>query len=178
MEHIQIERTSQMSVILIGMPSCGKSTLGVLLAKKLGYRFIDSDLLIQEREEMLLHEIIESKGIDGFLAIENEVNSSITDTKAVISTGGSAVYGKEAMEHLRTLGTIVYLYISRETMKARLGDYVHRGVVLPEGHTLDSMYDERNVLYESYADIIVKTDNSDISTALEEITKNIIESEK
>ena len=160
------------------MPSCGKSTLGVLLAKKLGYRFIDSDLLIQEREEMLLHEIIESKGIDGFLAIENEVNSSITDTKAVISTGGSAVYGKEAMEHLRTLGTVVYLYISRETMKARLGDYVHRGVVLPVGHTLDSMYDERSVLYESYADIIVKTDNSDISTALEEITKNIIESEK
>ena len=81
-----------MSVILIGMPSCGKSTLGVLLAKKLGYRFIDSDLLIQEREEMLLHEIIESKGIEGFLAIENEVNSSITDTKAVISTGGSTVY--------------------------------------------------------------------------------------
>ena len=167
-----------MSVILIGMPSCGKSTLGVLLAKKLGYRFIDSDLLIQEREGMLLHEIIESKGIEGFLAIENQVNSSITDTRAVISTGGSAVYGKEAMEHLRTLGTVVYLNISRETMKARLGDYVHRGVVLPKGYTLDQMYSERSVLYESYADITVATDKGDISTALEEISKNLVKGKK
>jgi shikimate kinase len=167
-----------MSVILIGMPSCGKSTLGVLLAKKLGYRFIDSDLLIQEREGMLLHDIIESKGIDGFLAIENEVNASITDTRAVISTGGSAVYGKEAMEHLRTLGSVVYLNISCDTMVSRLGDYVHRGVVLPEGYTLEDMYRERSVLYESYAEITVHTDSGDISTALEEISSVLVKKDK
>ena len=171
-------KVQQMSVILIGMPSCGKSTLGVLLAKKLGYRFIDSDLLIQEREGMLLHDIIESKGIDGFLAIENEVNASITDTRAVISTGGSAVYGKEAMEHLRTLGSVVYLNISCDTMVSRLGDYVHRGVVLPEGYTLEDMYRERSVLYESYADITVHTDSGDISTALEEISSVLVKKDK
>lgn len=158
-----------MSVILIGMPSCGKSTLGVLLAKKLGYRFIDSDLVIQEREGMLLHDIIEQKGKDAFLEIENAVNSSITDRGAVISTGGSAVYGSEAMEHLRTLGKMVYLYISYETMVKRLGDYVHRGVVLPEGYTLEDMYSERSKLYEAYADLTVDVEKGDISDCLEQI---------
>ena len=129
-----------MSVILIGMPASGKSTLGVLLAKKLGLRFIDSDLLIQETEGKLLHDIIEERGIDGFLEVENRVNASITDTAAIISTGGSAVYCAEAMEHLRTLGKVVYLKISLETMLSRLGDYVHRGVVLPDGYTLEDMY--------------------------------------
>lgn len=164
-----------MSVILIGMPSCGKSTLGVLLAKKLGYRFIDSDLLIQEKEGMLLHDIIEQKGIDGFLKVENEVNCSITDMLAVISTGGSAVYGKEAMEHLATLGKIVYLKISCQTMLERLGDYVHRGVVLPEGYTLEDMYNERSVLYERYADVVTEVCDGDITATLEQICAYIVE---
>jgi shikimate kinase len=158
-----------MSIILIGMPSCGKSTIGVLLAKKLGYRFIDSDLLIQEREQALLHEIIEQKGVEGFIAIENEVNSAISDKKAVISTGGSAIYGKEAMEHLSTLGKIVYLKISLDTMLERLGDYVHRGVVIRHGKTLEDMYNERAPLYESYADTVISLENTDISTTLEQI---------
>lgn len=162
-----------MSVILIGMPSCGKSTLGVLLAKKLGYRFIDSDLVIQEREGMLLHDIIEQKGIEEFLRIENEVNCSINDKNAVISTGGSAVYGREAMEHLGTLGKIVYLRISCETMLSRLGDYVHRGVVLPEGYTLEDMYAERSALYEKYADVVVDVYNGDFSSNLDEICKAV-----
>lgn len=158
-----------MSVILIGMPSCGKSTLGVLLAKRLGYRFIDSDLVIQEREGMLLHDIIEARGREEFLRIENDVNRSICDTRAVISTGGSAVYGKEAMEHLGTLGKIVYINISCETMLARLGDYVHRGVVLPEGYTLEDMYAERSKLYEKYADITINVRDSDITDNLDKI---------
>lgn len=165
-----------MSVILIGMPSCGKSTLGVLLAKKLGYRFIDSDLLIQESEGKLLHDIINARGIEGFLSVENRINSSITDTRAVISTGGSAVYGKEAMEHLRTVGTVVYLKISLDTMLSRLGDYVHRGVVLPKGYTLEDMYRERSVLYEKYADVIIDADRGDVSENLrliaEAVSKN------
>ncbi len=162
-----------MSITLIGMPSCGKSTLGVLLAKRLGYRFIDSDLLIQERESLLLHDIIVRDGREGFLKIENDVNCSITDTHAVISTGGSAVYGAEAMAHLATLGKIVYLQISLDTMLSRLGDYIHRGVVMPEGYTLSDMFLERNVLYEKYADLIISVDNGDISQSIEKICQAI-----
>ena len=162
-----------MSVILIGMPSCGKSTLGVLLAKKLGYRFIDSDLVIQEREGMLLHDIIEQKGREEFLKIEDDVNCSINDEKAVISTGGSAVYGKEAMAHLKNLGKVVYINISCETMLARLGDYVHRGVVLPDGYTLEDMYAERSKLYEKYADITINVSNADISDNLDAICRSL-----
>ena len=154
-----------MSVILIGMPSCGKSTIGVLLAKKLGYRFIDSDLLIQESEGKLLHEIIAKEGVDGFIEIENRINSSITDEKAVIATGGSAVYGEAAMKHLKALGKVVYLRISFEEMTRRLGDYVHRGVVMKEGYTLLDMYRERAELYEKYADITIDSAN--------DITKNL-----
>ncbi len=162
-----------MSVILIGMPSCGKSTVGVLLAKKLGYRFIDSDLLIQESEGRLLHDIISDEGIDGFIAIENNVNCGIVDEKAVISTGGSAVYGSEAMAHLKTLGKIVYLNISYETMSQRLGDYVNRGVVLREGYTLKDMYDERAKLYEKYADITVNCTNANISETLDNLLEHL-----
>ena len=158
-----------MSVILIGMPSCGKSTVGVLLAKTLGYRFIDSDLLIQEAENRLLHEIIETDGVDGFIETENRINCTISDKRAVISTGGSVIYGKEAMEHLSDLGKIVYLRISYETMTQRLGDYVHRGVVLRQGHTLLEMYNERAPLYEKYADIIVDCSDT-IALTLERIT--------
>ena len=142
-----------MSIILIGMPSCGKSTFGVLLAKKLGLEFIDSDLLIQKKHGKLLHELIEQHGNEAFLAIESEVNCSINATDAVIATGGSAVYSEAAMEHLATLGKIVYIRISYEEMAARLGDYAHRGVIMPAGYTLRDLYDERTALYERYADV-------------------------
>lgn len=143
------------NVILVGMPTCGKSTVGVLLAKQLGYRFIDSDLLIQEREGKLLHELIRERGVTGFLALENEVNCAIDADRAVIATGGSAVYGAEAMAHLKQNGKVIYLKISYETLCERLGDYVHRGVVMPDGYTLRQMYDERHALYERYADATV-----------------------
>ena len=144
-----------MSVILIGMPSCGKSTLGVLLAKQLGYRFMDSDLLIQESEGKLLHEIISEKGIDEFINIEERVNASITEQKAVIATGGSVIYGDKAMQNLKKLGKVVYLELSYDEMCSRLGDYSHRGVVMPGGGTLADMYAQRKPLYEKYADITV-----------------------
>ena len=143
------------NVVLIGMPSCGKSTVGVLLAKQLGYRFLDCDLLIQESEGRLLHELIAIHGIEGFLAIEDRINAAIDATHTVISTGGSAVYGRAAMEHLCAIGTVVYLKIDYQTLERRLGDYSHRGVVLPAGYTLRDLYRERTALYEKYADITV-----------------------
>lgn len=162
-----------MSIILIGMPSCGKSTLGVLLAKKLGYRFLDCDLLIQEREGKLLHEIIAERGNEGFIAIENEVNSTLREKKAIIATGGSVVYSEEAMANLKTLGKVVYLQIPYDEMCRRLGDFSHRGVIIREGTTLHDMYAERAPLYEKYADITVDVCNAQLSDSLEKIAEKI-----
>ncbi len=143
------------NIILIGMPGCGKSTVGVVLAKVLGYHFIDADLLIQERENRLLSEIIGEAGPEGFNQIENEVNSTIEADKAVIATGGSVVYGKEAMAHLSGSGVIIYLRIPLGELENRLGDLVERGISMREGQTLNDLYAERTPLYEKYADLII-----------------------
>ncbi len=158
-----------MSIILIGMPSCGKSTLGVLLAKRLGYRFIDSDLLIQETEGKLLHEIISESGNEGFLDVEERANASIADKKAVIATGGSVIYGESAMKNLKSLGKVVYLKVPYGEMCRRLGDYSHRGVVIKKGSTLADMYAEREPLYEKYADLTVDVCNAQLSDSLDKI---------
>lgn len=156
--------SSKPHIILIGMPACGKSTVGVLAAKALGYRFIDSDLVIQETDGRRLHRIIAEEGQAGFLAIEERVNLTLgkpASVPAVIATGGSAVYSEAAMEHFKAVGTVVYLRLSYETVKKRLGNFTHRGVVMPEGYTLRDLYDERCALYEKYADIIVDETQSD-----------------
>ncbi|MCI9500594.1 MAG: shikimate kinase [Hungatella sp.] len=140
---------------LIGMPASGKSTVGVLLAKRLGFSFVDVDIVIQEREKRLLKEIIAQEGIDGFMAVENRINASLDADRSVIAPGGSVIYGKEAMEHLREISTIVYLKLSYEDVKKRLGNLVDRGVVLKDGMTLLDLYNERVPYYERYADITV-----------------------
>ncbi len=160
-----------MSVILIGMPSSGKSTLGVLLAKNLGYEFIDSDLVIQKREGKRLHKIISEKGVDAFLEIEDAANLSIESRDAVIATGGSVVYCERAMEHLKTLGRVVYLQIPYEVMARRLGDFSHRGVVVRSGSTLLDMYLERVPLYEKYADITVDVSRADFADSVKRICR-------
>ena len=154
---------------LIGMPASGKSTVGVVLAKKLGYRFIDSDLVIQEKYGKLLYQLIEERGEAGFLMLENEINASITAEGAVIATGGSAVYGKEAMRHFREIGQIVYLKLPFEELEQRLGDLHERGVVLKKGYTLRDLYEERIPLYEKYADITIACEGKDIRSVMEEI---------
>ncbi len=143
------------NITLIGMPGSGKSTVGVLLAKRLGYSFVDSDLLIQEKEQRLLKEIIAEDGLDGFMEIENQVNSEIEAKKAVIAPGGSVVYYEEAMAHLSSISTVVYLKLSYEELEERLGNLVDRGVVLKDGMTLQDLYNERVPLYEKYAEITV-----------------------
>ena len=124
------------NVTLIGMPSAGKSTVGVLLAKRLGYSFIDVDLLIQEQEGKRLREIIEEQGLDGFLDVENRVNAGVEAEQAVIAPGGSVIYGKEAMEHLKSIGLVVYLKITYDELVKRVGDVKDRGVALKEQQTV------------------------------------------
>lgn len=133
------------NIILIGMPASGKSTVGVVLAKRLGYEFIDTDLLIQKQEQALLREIIAEKGEDGFLVIEDQVNADLEAERSVIAPGGSVVYCENAMKHYKEIGTVVYLQTSYQTIKERIGDPKKRGVVLREGQTLKDLYEERRV---------------------------------
>lgn len=163
------------NVILIGMPGAGKSTVGVVLAKKLGYSFTDSDLVIQQQTGKLLHQLIEEKGEAGFLMLENKINASLDPVHHVIATGGSAVYGQEAMEHFRKTGRVVYLKLSYEELKDRLGDLHQRGVVLKKGFTLHDLYEERSPLYEKYADIVINCNGRQIREIVEEICKKLEE---
>ena len=157
------------NVVLIGMPGVGKSTLGVVLAKELGFEFVDADLLIQKRENRLLKEIIAEDGVDGFLKIENDVNASIETDKTVIATGGSVIYGAEAMAHLKEIGIVVYLKLDYESLDSRLGSLKGRGVVLKDGQTLKSLYEERIPLYEKYADIIVDEQGLNLEETLSSV---------
>ena len=156
------------NIVLIGMPGAGKSTVGVVLAKRLGFRFVDSDLVIQEKHDRLLHELIEEYGVEGFWKIENDVNASLNQRKSVIATGGSVIYGNDAMEHLRAIGTVVYLQLPYEEVADRLGDLNARGVTLQEGQTLRDLYDERVPLYEKYAHRVIDCHNKRIREIVEE----------
>lgn len=159
------------NVILIGMPGAGKSTVGVVLAKKLGYRFVDSDLVIQEKTGKLLHEIISEQGQQGFLEVENRMNAQLQAERTVIATGGSAIYGREAMEHFKKIGKIVYLQLSYDTIKKRLGDLHERGVALKEGQTLRELYEERIPYYEKYADVILNCEKKQIRRIVTEAAR-------
>lgn len=163
------------NIVLIGMPGVGKSTVGVILAKVIGYEFVDSDLEIQRETGKLLKEIIAERGVDGFLEIENEINASIEAEKSVIATGGSVVYGKRAMERFKETALIVYLRCPFSVLEKRLGDLRGRGVVIKEGQTLKDIYTERCKLYEQYADLIIDEDDLGIEETLEALTKTLEE---
>lgn len=156
--HIKNNREPNISnIVLIGMPGCGKSTIGVVLAKAMGYEFIDCDLLIQKNEGKILSELIEANGVNGFHEIENRVISSIDAEKTVIATGGSAIYGKDAIAHLREIAWVVYLKLPYEEIEERLGDLHQRGITIEPGETLRDLYNQRVPLYEKYAHEIVDT---------------------
>ena len=157
------------NIILIGMPGAGKSSIGVVLAKAIGYEFVDTDLLIQAREGCLLSEIIEKEGRERFVEIENEVNAGLDVKRCVIAPGGSVIYGIEAMKHFQEIGTIVYLKLSYEDLAKRLGNLKGRGVVLKEGQTLKDLYEERTSLYETYADLTISEKNRGIEEPLQAI---------
>lgn len=159
------------NLVLIGMPGAGKSTVGVILAKVLGCQFIDADLVIQNEEGRLLKEIIEELGPEGFIEVENRINASIQAENAIIATGGSVVYGKEAMEHLKEIGTVIYLSLPYTEVESRLSDMKSRGVVLKEGQSLWDLYQERTLLYEKYAEITIEESGLSVEETIEEILK-------
>lgn len=157
------------NLIFIGMPAVGKSTVGIVVAKRLGMRFVDADLLIQEQEKKLLREIIADVGEEGFLKIENQVNAEVQAENSVISPGGSVVYCEEAMRHYKEIGTIVYLKVSYQTIKRRIRNPKKRGVVLREGQSLRDLYNERIPYFEKYADITVCEDGCRIEETIENV---------
>lgn len=157
------------SITLIGMPSAGKSTVGVLLAKRLGYSFLDVDIVIQEKTGKLLKEIIKEQGLSGFMEVENRINAEVDADRTVIAPGGSVIYGKEAMENLKALGLVVYLKISYGELERRLGDVVDRGVVLKEGMTLRDLYQERCAYFEKYADVTIDEEGKSLGEVVDEL---------
>ena len=161
------------NIILIGMPGCGKTTIGTELAELIGYGYIDSDSVIVAREGKRLNEIIAELGREGFLDIEAKVNSELCATRCVIATGGSVIYREKAMEKLKTMGKIVYLKLSLDTIASRLGDLKARGVALKEGFTLKDLYEERVPLYEKYADIAVDLDGLTVLEAAKKVQRAV-----
>ena len=157
------------NLILIGMPGVGKSTVGVIAAKVLGYRFLDTDLQIQETYGALLSQIIAERGVDGFIQAENEVLSRIQVQRTIIATGGSAVYGKEAMRNLKDQGHVIWLKLGFEQLQARLGDLKGRGVVLRDGQDLKTLYEEREPLYREYADHVIDEENLNIEETVQQL---------
>lgn len=157
------------NIILIGMPASGKSTVGVILAKLIKYRFVDTDLILQEETDQTLIEIIAERGLDGFLQLENEVVAGLDTRRSVIATGGSVIYGEEEMANLKRLGTIVYLKHRYEVINSRLTNITTRGVAMQEGQTLRDLYWERTPLYEKYADITLEADGLTTEQTVEAI---------
>jgi len=146
------------NVVLIGMPGVGKSTVGVLVAKRLGYAFIDTDIYIQVREGRSLQAIIRAHGAEEFCRMEEVHVLTLAVDSHVIAPGGSVVYRPNAMAHLKANGVAVHLDISVERLKRRLDDVDARGVVIGPGQTIESLYAERRPLYLKYADATVATD--------------------
>lgn len=159
------------NIILIGMPGAGKSTLGIVLAKIMNFNFVDADLVIQQQCDKTLQKLIDACGPDGFIEVENQILCDIQAEHTVIATGGSAVYSDEAMKHLSSIGTVVYLKISYEQLVHRLSDLQERGVVLKGGigMSLRELFDERKPLYEKHAEVTVDVDDLTITAAARKV---------
>ena len=166
------------NITLIGMPASGKSSVGVVLAKRLGKKFVDTDIVIQEKYGKLLKELIEEHGDEGFREIEDEVNAGLDLDNSIISPGGSVVYGEKAMQHLKEISVIIYLELSYTAIKSRLGDLRERGITLKEGQSLKDLYLERVPLYEKYADITVNEMKKSLAKTIDEIWERLGEKPK
>ena len=157
-----------MNIVLIGMPGCGKSTIGVLLAKSMLCDFIDTDLIIQNTYHKSLCQIIEDDGLAGFKEKENEILKSLECDNSVIATGGSAVYCEDGMANLKKNGKVIYLKLTPQAIKKRINNITTRGIAMEEGCTIENLYLERAPLYEKYADYTLECEGL---TAEECVTK-------
>lgn len=160
------------NIILTGMPGCGKSTVGVILAKSLGYSFVDTDLLISAKASKPLQDIIDNDGLDAFLEIEEEVGTTLDCYRYVIATGGSMVLSEKAMDNLKKLGTVIYIDVDLKEIESRLVNFKTRGIVRKKGETIEDIFNVRSKLYRKYADIIVKSEHDAI---LEHTVHKIVE---
>ena len=147
------------SVILIGMPGAGKSTLGIMLAKELGLGFLDTDVAIQVKEKQTLQEILEQRGYLALRAVEEQVLLETDCHQQVVATGGSAVYSHNGMAYLKSCGPVVYLEVPLEELRRRIHNYETRGIARRPDQSFAELFDERAALYRKYADITVKCDN-------------------
>ena len=150
-----MDKMKKNNIILIGMPGCGKSTLGVVLAKMLCRDFLDLDLLIQKKIGMTLQDYIDKNGVDAFLELEADIAESFECENTVLATGGSAVIKERAANHLVSLGTTVYISVPLADIEKRITDLSSRGVAMSRGETLGDVYERRVPIYEKYADIKV-----------------------
>ena len=157
------------NIVLIGMPGCGKSTVGVILAKTLGIGFVDTDLIIQQREKRLLQDIIDKEGIDKFLDCEADAVMSVDCDNSVIATGGSVVFRDNSIKHLKKNGKIFFLDVSLDEIKSRLDNISTRGVAAEKSQSIDEIFDQRFPLYVKYADYILKLNNSNVENTVEQI---------
>lgn len=162
------------NIIFVGMPASGKSTVGVLLAKALAMDFVDTDILIQKKTGKRLEELIRENGVDGFLRIEEKVCAALEANDSVIATGGSVVYSQDAMDHLKSIGTVVYLQVDFDVLKNRLKDIIERGVIIKNGQTLEDLYNERELLYEKYADITIQEKRMSLDETVKEVHKIVV----
>ena len=156
------------------MPGAGKSTIGVLLAKAINYDFLDADLVIQKQYNKKLYEIINEKGIDEFLKIEDKIISDIDVKGTVIATGGSAVYGENAMKHMKENGVVVYLKLSCVEIINRISNIKTRGIAMKEGKTIFDIYNERVPLYEKYADIVINAEGTSVEESVTLVAETIL----
>lgn len=161
------------NVILIGMPGSGKSTCGVVAAKLMLKNFFDTDLLIQNIEGASLQDIIDNKGNDYFEEAEEKAILSLDIQGTVIATGGSVVYSQKAMEHLKSLGKIIFLNIDYEHMLSRISNLSTRGVLIKNGETLKDMFDERLPLYEKWADDVINCNDNTVQQTAEAIAAKL-----
>ena len=155
------------------MPGSGKSTVGVLLAKSLLKDFVDTDLIIQKSEGTALCNILQKKGVQGFIDLENEIISRQNFTNCVVATGGSAVYGDEAMKKLKENGVIVYLSVPCDELEKRIHNIHTRGIAMESGTTIKELFLERKALYEKYSDITVDCVNLTAEECVSTIVENL-----
>lgn len=162
------------SITLIGMPGAGKSTIGVLLAKELAKDFVDTDVLIQVREQKTLQEIMDASDYLNLRRIEEEVILSTDLRNHVIATGGSAVYGDAGMQHLKRYGPVVFLSVSLDELQRRIHNYASRGIARRPDQSFDDVFAERNRLYRQYADIVIECDGKNQAAVIEQLLRQLI----